>query len=141
MASLQELTDAAASLSERLQYDERLHPDVANRYAAAAVAIREVLQGEAPRITSGYRDPADVRRLLRRYEAGDPGIIVKPARQSWHLPDPETGQSRAIDVDRNSPYYDAFVKVWREFGGRVGADFGDPVHFDVPGPRPPQPAY
>lgn len=141
MASLQELTDAAARIAEQLQYDQRLDPAVAERYAAADVAIREVLQGEAPRITSGYRDPADVRALLRRYEAGDPGIIYKPARQSWHLPDPDSGLARAIDVDRSSPFYDAFVKVWREFGGRVGADFGDPVHFDVPGPHPPTPAY
>jgi len=141
MASLEQLTDEAERIAERLQYDENLDPDVALRYAAADVAIREVLGGSAPEITSGFRSPADVRNLLRRYEAGDPGVVYKPARQSWHLPDPVSGLARAIDVDRRSEFLDAFTRVWRSFGGRVGADFGDPVHFDVPGPNPPKPAY
>lgn len=137
MATRDELIDMAVAQAERLHYDEHLHPEIAARYAAADAVLRSRFGEGAPPITSGFRSPAKQRELLRRFEAGDPGIVVRPARTSWHM------EGRAIDVSRGHPMFDTFRAVWEDSGGRWGGRFSNPddVHFDVPGPNPPRPAY
>jgi len=137
MATLDQLTDQALTIAERLISDESFHEAVAARYAAADVILSDRTGKGAPPITSGYRPLWKQRELYRRWTAGDPGVIVRPARTSWHT------EGRAIDVDRRHQNFDLFVAVWEALGGRWGGRFSkpDPVHFDVPGSSPPRPAY
>lgn len=137
MATYQELIDQARPIADRLQYDGQLTEDVAARWAAMDVVLRDTTGTGAPPITSGYRDLSKQRQLYERWRAGDSGVIVRPARTSWHT------EGRAIDVDRSHPNFEVFVRMWEDSGGRWGGRFSspDPVHFDVPGPDAPRAAY
>jgi len=88
---------------------------------------------QRPDVISGYRSPARQAQLLQRWQSGHrEGIRAKPACQSWHM------VGRAIDVENNRPewleVYGALM-VW--LGMRWGRTFGDPNHFDYPGPNEP----
>lgn len=85
-----------------------------------------------PDIVSGYRSPSRQRTLLNRWNRGDrAGLVEKPARQSWHM------AGRAIDVERNE-WLSVYGWFMERLGARWGMRFGDPNHFDLPGPnRPP----
>lgn len=136
MATARELIEAAQPIADALM-EQRLAEDVAARYAAFDVVLRDRTGDGAPAIVSGYRSPAKQRELLQRWEAGDPGIVAKPARFSWHM------EGRAIDVDTSHPNFEAFRQMWEDSGGRWGGRFSNPdaVHFDVPGSVSPEPAY
>lgn len=136
MATTRELIDQAEAIADIMMADD-LAEDVAARWAAFHVVLLDRTGTGAPAITSGYRSPQKQRELLKRWEAGDPGVVAKPARTSWHM------EGRAIDVDTSHPNFDAFRQMWEDSGGRWGGRFSDPdeVHFDVPGSTSPRPAY
>lgn len=72
--------------------------------------------------------------MLMRWERGDrTGLNYKPARRSWHA------LGLAIDVETRVKGYPAYRELMRFLGVRVGEDFGDKGHFDVPipGQEPP----
>ena len=136
MASQRELVERAEIVADTLR-ESGLSDPVADRYAAFDVVLEDRTGSGAPPIVSGYRDLSKQQSLYRRWRAGDPGVIVRPARTSWHT------EGRAIDVDRTHPNFETFVRMWEDSGGRWGGRFSkpDPVHFDVPGPNAPRPAY
>lgn len=90
------------------------------------------LAGVQPQpITSGRRTAERQRQLLTRWEAGDPGIAVKPAARSRHL----TGD--AFDLGSSSAevlaFYGAILYRLGILGARWGGNFRTPdrIHFDV----------
>lgn len=88
--------------------------------------------GLNPVITSGWRSPAKQADLLRRYQAGDPGVVAKPAVNSLHL-NTLLGKpaSLAIDISTNNAALAA--NIAKQLGIRAGYYFTkpDPVHFDT----------
>lgn len=141
MASKAEIITQAYRVAGNVANAWTLDPTVAALYGVADAWLRATTGRGAPKILSGLRSPDKQRDLYRRWQRNDPGVRFKPARQSWHLPSPESGGSRAIDVDPNDPNLDAFRRVWTLFGGRSGHTFGDDNHFDWPVGPPPEPAY
>lgn len=78
--------------------------------------------GLAPRITSGYRDPAHQAELRRRWDAGDrAGLRHRPALNSDHT------RRRAVDIVTNNPRRAA--EIAKALGIGTGMDYGDDVHF------------
>lgn len=122
-----QLLDQARALFPSVQSRWQLDADAAALYAIADAAFLLYLGRRAPEIISGFRTPEHQRRLR---DQGRPA-----ARQSWHL------AGRAIDVDSSNPDVPLFAQVWEYLGGRSGHTFGDPNHFDVPGPQLPPPAW
>lgn len=113
---------------------KKLHAEVAWRYAIIDELLRLLTGNGAPIIVSGYRDPKRQKQLLIAWQKGKPGIIGRPARFSQHT------VGRAIDVQTKHPNFALFSQLWALTGGRVGSEFGDPPHFDVPDPEHPPPA-
>lgn len=127
-----DITRAAWPFQSAAEIRWGLDEETAFRYSLAAAIVKLYTGIDPPNIISGFRSPAKVRELLRRFNAGDPGVIYPPARQSWHM------AGRAFDLARPDPL---FQYVWSALGGRNGVDFGDPNHHDLPGERLPPPAY
>lgn len=86
-----------------------------------------------PDIVSGYRSPSRQRELLERWRRGDrSGLVAKPACESWHT------IGRAWDVQSDVSGFTLYADLL-DFTERVrdGRVFGDPGHFDLPGPESP----
>lgn len=76
-------------------------------------------------ITSGFRSPEKQAELIRRWEAGDPGIVAKPSTTSKHL------SGKAIDISCENPSWLGYFANWA--GVMWGGNFSsyDPVHLQV----------
>ena len=104
-------------------------------YATAWLAWLGYDEPARPDIISGYRSPVHQVALLKRWLEGDRvGIKYRPATRSWHM------AGLAIDVETGVRGYPAYESIMRYLGARVGADWGDPGHFDtpIPGKEPPE---
>ncbi len=88
---------------------------------AALLYLLCYIYGLKPTITSGIRTRQQQDELLRRYKAGDPGVVYPPASNSLHL------QGRAIDIATSNPSLAA--QIASAIGVKAGLDFKDPVHF------------
>lgn len=118
---------------------EGVSDSIAYPYAVLSAYLLFYTGRGAPRIISGFRSLEYQASLARRWERGERvGLVSKPARQSWHT------VGRAIDVDTSHANYGAFRDWWKGWYGnalRVGEEFGDRGHFDIPGSEPPPVAY
>lgn len=85
--------------------------------------------GLRPVVTSGFRDPAKQKELLKRYNAGDPSVRYKPAENSKHMITGFIGKpaSMAVDISTSNEAYAA--QIAKALGLKAGYDFGDNVHF------------
>jgi len=83
-------------------------------------------------ITSGYRSEAKQAELLRRWEKGDPGVLVKPATDSKHCVT-RNGKPYAMAVDITTSNQQLAVTMAERLGIKNGAFFStpDPVHFYI----------
>lgn len=99
--------------------------------AKAALMLAYFYQyGLNPRITSGFRGPAKHDELLRRWQAGDPSVRVRPAdnslhdNESWGKP-----ASLALDIATNNEPLAA--RIAEAVGLKAGLRFSTPdgVHF------------
>lgn len=126
MSELQKWLDAAADyLQSQWGLSEEFAIDAAQLY------LYLYYYGLSPTITSGYRSPTKQEELTKRYLAGDPSVVVKPATNSKHsitLPD-GTPAAQAIDIFTTSPKTAA--EIARQLGIGAGYFFQvtDPVHF------------
>ena len=81
-------------------------------------------------ITSGFRSQKKQRELKRRWEAGDPSVVVRPADDSLHS---KTAFLRpaaeAVDIKTSSPYYAALIAQAIGIGAGYFFRKPDPVHF------------
>lgn len=85
----------------------------------------------SPTITSGYRSPAKQAELLRRYYAGDPSIVYKPARNSKHCRRDLSGNPAAMAVDISTSDPIKAAQIARSLGIKSGISWGDPVHYYI----------
>lgn len=98
-----------------------IEKDFAKKMARVLIAM--YLYGITFTITSGRRSRQKQAELLKRWRAGDPSIVVKPAINSKHL----TGQ--ALDVVTNN--YQLAAQIAQQLGVTAGYFFknSDPVHY------------
>lgn len=119
--------------------DYGLDPSVAYPHAVLDAYLFAYTGRGAPRITSGYRSIEKQRALYQQWEGGNrTGLTAKPARYSWHT------LGRAVDVNSWDSNYEIYRDWWAYWYGnsvRIGENFGDRGHFDVPGPVYPSAAY
>jgi len=85
-----------------------------------------------PVITSGFRDPQKQAELLRRWEEGDPGIVVKPAKISKHG-NTRLGRPASLAVDISTNNHQVAAQIAEALGISSGIRFKtpDPVHFYI----------
>lgn len=86
--------------------------------------------GLNPVITSGFRSPDKQKELIRRWEAGDKSVVVKPAENSQHsITKWGAPASQAIDISTNNPELAARIAL--AVGIKAGYYFKNPdrVHF------------
>jgi len=83
-----------------------------------------------PVITSGYRSQETQLSLIKRFEAGDDSVVVRPAtnsdhtRVAWGLP-----ASHAIDIKTSTPALAASIAKQVGVGAGYYYKNSDPVHF------------
>lgn len=77
--------------------------------------------GLNPVITSGLRTAKQQQELMRRYKAGDPGVVYPPAKNSRHL------EGNAIDI--STSYCQKAFAIAASLGIQTVA--GDRVHFQL----------
>lgn len=84
---------------------------------------------DSPPIHSGRRSARKQQELIDRYEAGDPGVIVRPGSPtgSRHV------RGEAFDLERRPHLYVYGDWIERYLDGRWGGNFSsfDDVHFDL----------
>jgi hypothetical protein len=83
-------------------------------------------------ITSGFRSPEKQKELLRRYNAGDPSVVVKPATTSKHSVTTGlfgTPAALAIDISTSNPTFAAQIAEAVGIGTGIRFTPPDPVHF------------
>jgi len=125
-AGIQEwLTSATKYLVEQWG----LHPDFAAMISKfllylTAYSIRYT-------ITSGYRSQKKQNELRSRYERGDKGIIVAPAKNSAHSASGIFGNpaANAIDISTSNHLLSAQIAVALGIGAGYYYKTPDPVHF------------
>jgi len=85
-----------------------------------------------PQITSGFRSPEHQQELLRRWQNGDPSIVVKPAINSKHSTT-HMGKpaATAVDIKTNNPAIAAQIAEQLKIGAGYYFKNSDPVHFYV----------
>lgn len=88
--------------------------------------------GLQPTITSGFRSPEYQKELIRRWEAGDSSIIVKPAQTSKHS-NMKLNKPAAIAVDISTNNHKMAAMIAEALGLKSGYYFSKPdgVHFYV----------
>lgn len=98
-------------------------------YYAVLVLIGTKIGLDQPGIESGRRTQDEQDALLDRYNAGDPGIITRPADNSTHIP------GKAFDLNGVSrDDLRTYGLIWtRYMSGTWGGNFtrSDPIHFDT----------
>ena len=128
-------------LAEVIWATWKVEPEVALMYALADEVMRKYAARPAPQIISGLRTHEKQRWLYNRWRA-NPDAHQRPARFSWHLPNPDTGLGRAIDLTKSDPIgLQWFSYLWKLMGGQPGSEFGDPNHFQLPKGQRPEPAW
>lgn len=88
--------------------------------------------GLSPVITSGFRDPEYQEELRRRYNAGDPSVVVPPAKNSKHSVT-KWGKPSALAIDISTNNHGLAANIAEAIGIKAGLRFNtpDPVHFYV----------
>lgn len=83
-----------------------------------------------PVITSGFRDPKKQASLFERWEAGDPSIVAKPAKNSLHCVT-KWGKPAALAVDIATSNRQLAANIALAVDLKAGFFFNtpDPVHF------------
>lgn len=105
-----------------------LKPEAAVAWAAVQWILPQ-LGIPVPEVISGFRSPQRQGELYRAWVEGRrDGLASKPARRSWHI------VGRAIDIQTDSPGFEAAKVVLQAFGARWGGNFQrpSPGHFDWP---------
>lgn len=100
---------------------------------AAEVFLLLHFYGASPVITSGYRSPEYQAQLVKRYKAGDPGILSPlPPGKSLHQHKDWLGRpaSWAIDIDHHN---NSLAAIIAKYLGLFWAGPKDWVHFAVRG--------
>lgn len=82
-------------------------------------------------ITSGFRSPEKQAELSRRYAAGDPSVIVPPAKNSLHSKKTWLGgpAALAIDIQTSNPTAAAAIADALDIGAGIYFSPPDPVHY------------
>lgn len=76
-------------------------------------------------ITSVGRSYSMQRLLYRRYLAGQSKYPAAPPGTSLHE------QGRAFDLHAPDAVLEQLGRIWESWGGRWGARFNDPIHFEA----------
>lgn len=88
--------------------------------------------GLNPVITSGFRSPDKQKELIRRWEAGDKSVVVKPAENSKHsITKWGSPAAQAIDISTNNA--ELAARIATAVGIKAGLYFKTPdrVHFYI----------
>lgn len=86
--------------------------------------------GLSPSITSGFRSPEYQEQLRQRYAAGDPSVIVPPAKDSLHSR-MSWGKPAALAIDISTNNRPLAARIASALGIGAGQYFSRPdgVHF------------
>jgi len=84
-----------------------------------------------PVVTSGFRDSEKQKTLLKRWQAGDKGVVVKPAVDSLHSKTSWLGRPAALAVDVSTSNPALAAQIAKAVGIGAGYYFKTPdrVHF------------
>jgi hypothetical protein len=129
-AEIQKIIDEnSAALKTYYGLDSRFSRDVAIFYLYLAQ------YGLSPVITSAFRSPEKQKELMRRWNAGDPSIVVKPAVNSLHSRTDWMGNpaAAAIDIQTNNPELAARIAEALGIGAGYRFTVPDKVHFYMKG--------
>lgn len=104
--------------------------DVVFAYDSARLLAYFLVYELNPVVTSGFRSPAKQQELLRRWEAGDPSVVVKPAVNSKHSTT-NNGRPAATAIDISTSNKKLAAQIASALGVGAGYYFSksDPVHF------------